>query len=243
MKKILLFLIFNISLALPVFSLSLEDAQKDYIQGNYEQAFFKASRLRRTDEVLYLLGLIHSRQGNYSLARDSFRDLIEKFKDSALSSQAMVKLADTYFFTKSHERAESIYKDILATKKSDDEKPLIYLRLAQIAARQGNWDVKAKYLSLIKQKYPKSPEMKYVAALDEMGDFFTIQVGAFTIKKNALALLNELEGQSYPARMESDNRGNYPIHRVRVGRFKKRYDAEKTCEALADEGYPVRIYP
>jgi len=243
MKKEYFFILFSFFIALPAFSLSLKDAQKDYIRGDYESAFEKASRLKKTDEVLYFLGLMHSRMGEYDSARANFRNLIGKTENLSLKSQAMIKLADTYFFTKSYEEAESIYYDILTKSIIIEVKPLIYLRLAQIAAKRGNWDEKKKHLTLIKQKYPNSPEMKYVSSLEKMEDFFTIQVGAFTIKKNALALVNELEGQDYSARIEVDDRGSYPVYRVRVGRFKKRYDVEKTHESLADEGYPTHIYP
>ena len=243
MKEVYFFILFSLCIILPVFPLSLEDVQKDYIQGDYQGALAKASRLKKTDEVLYLLGLVHSRIGEYDLARDNFRNLISKFENSSLRSQARVKLADTYFLTKSYDMAESIYNDILIKSITIEEKPLIYLRLAQISARRGNWNEKNKYLTLIKQEYPNSPEMKYVSSLEEMGDFFTIQVGAFTIKKNALALVDELEGQDYSARIEVDDKGSYPIYRVRVGRFKKRYDVEKAHESLADNSYPAHIYP
>jgi len=118
----------------------------------------------------------------------------------------MVKIADTYFLQKDYSRAKELYLEIEQRSPSGDFMPVVLLRLAQITSRQGKWDERSKYIRRIKSKYPKASEMKFVKVLEALGDFFTIQVGAFSIRKNALLLV------------EVSKRGLFPIYRQRKKR-------------------------
>lgn len=223
--------------------LSLEDAQEDYLSGDYQAAVNKARRLRETDQSLYFLGLTHIKTADYAKARVYLRKLIKRFPDSELHDAGMMKLADTYFLQKDYDNAAELYKAIESRCPKLDNKALLFLRQAQIASRQGNWEDRKKYLKLIKSKYSNSPEMKFVEVLESYGDFFTVQAGAFSEKKNALSFAEELTGKNYPADIFEDRKGPYTLYKVRVGRYKSRYEAEKISSQLMNEGYPVRIYP
>lgn len=224
------------------YAFSLTDAHRDYIRGDYEEAIGKARSLKETDKTLYFLGLVYIKTGNYSKARPFFRKLIKSFPNSGFCGQGMIKLADTYFLQKDYSNAWELYKGIEERRPSLNNMPLVLLRLAQIASRQGNWEEKKKYLKLIKKKYPESSEIKFVSVLEEWGDFFIIQVGAFSDKKNALSLRAELE-KDYHVYIAEDKKGSFPLYKVRVGKFKDRYETQKVFLKLRDEGYPARIYP
>ena len=84
--------------------------------------------------------------------------------------------------------------------------------------------------------------MKYVELLEKYGDYFTIQVGAFSSYDNAQELVAELKAH-YEAYMEKDVKSTVTIYRVRVGRFNQRAQAQKVCERLSSEGYPAIVYP
>ena len=242
MRIVVLALIFSFSFLSFSFGFSLDDAQKDYLQGNYEEAIKKAAALRENPDNLYFLGLAHIKIGEYQRARGYFRKLIRRFPKSSLYEKGMVRLADTYFLQKEYENAFSLYTDIRKANFSSDNEPLILLRLAQITSRRGQWQEKTKYINIIKSKYPRCPEMKFVKYLDSFGDFFTIQVGAFSERKNALGLADELK-QEYTTYIIEDKKDNFPIYKVRVGRYKKRFEAQKVSKKLLDKGYPARIYP
>jgi len=233
-----------ICLLLPytAYCFTLNDAQKDYLYGNYEEAIRKAQSLKHDDQTLYFLGLAYTKIGAYSKAQGHLNKLIQRFPHSRFHSQGLVKLADTYFLQKDYLRAKSLYLEIIKKYPSLDNMPIVYLRLVQIASRQGNWDKKQEYLHIIKTKYPQSSEMKFVRILEGYGDFFTIQVGAFSEKKNAFVLREELS-KDYNVYIVEDTKGNYPIYKVRVGKFKNRYDVEKAAAQLLNKGYPARIYP
>jgi len=242
MKIISLVLVFVFSISFSGYPLSITDVHKEYLYGNYEEAIGIAKDLCESDEALYYLGLSYIKIGDYPKARTSLRRLTRRFSDSLFYEPGIVKLADTYFLEKDYSKAKELYFEIEQRSSSGNFLPAVLLRLAQIASRQGKWDQKTKYIKRIKSKYSRSSEMKFVKVLEDLGDFFTIQVGAFSVRKNALLLVEELNDEHSPY-IVKEKKGNYLLYKVRVGRFKSRYDAEKVSSKLLNDGYPARIYP
>jgi tetratricopeptide (TPR) repeat protein len=242
MKYIFLKIFIICGLWTAVCGLSLSDAQKDYLYGNYDEALSKAKSLRPTDESLYFLGLVYTKTGDYLKAREYFRKLTHNFPDSRLYAQGLVKLADTYFFQKDYDNAQALYLEIRKRYPDLNTMPVVLLRLAQVSSKKGDWQAKKNYLQLISQKYPGCAEMQYVKEIESYGDFFTIQIGAFSDKKNALYLAQALK-EKYNVYVIEDKKQDYTIYKVRVGKYKNRYDAQQTAIDLVNEGYPARIYP
>ncbi len=238
-----LFKTFIICLFLPVIcGLSLRDAQKDYLLGDYSEAIRKARALRETDASLYFLGLAHIKTAEYLRARGYLGKLTRNFSRSQFYESGLIKLADSYFLEGNNQKAKKLYQKIEKEHFFSGNMSLVFLRLAQIAARQGNWEEKNEYLELIKKKYPQSSEIKFVKRLMSYGDFFTVQVGAFSSLKNARTLREDLK-PSYQSYITEDKNSKVTLYKVRVGKFKKRFVAEKTAKELSKQGYPARIYP
>lgn len=241
MKKVyLLFALLIISGG--VYSMSLDEARQDYLYGDYQEAIKKAQGLEENDEVLYFLGVSYIKMGEYFQAKASLGKLLKKFPQSSLNEQAVIKFADSYFLDKNFFEAKNMYQDALKKYSSSRFQPLLNLRLAQIASKEGNWEEKQKYLSVIKNKYPDSCEMEFVNALEAYGDFFTIQVGAFSTEKNAESISQELRAK-YQVYIVKDSNADSPLYKVRVGKFHERDKAEKIYLELLDQGYPACIYP
>ncbi len=221
---------------------SLVEAQEDYLRGNYDSAINKAQKLREDAENLYFLGLAYVKTGNYSKARHYLNRLLQRFPYSDVYEKGFAKLADTYFLEKKYHDAKRMYKQILREARFKDARPVACLRLAQIASRKGDWEEKDKYVNLIKSRYPKSPEVGFAQMLGEWGNYFAIQVGAFSEKNNALSLKKQLESK-YQTYITEDRDGQYPIYKVRVGKFKQRKQTENVARCLLESGYPAKIYP
>lgn len=66
---------------------------------------------------------------------------------------------------------------------------------------------------------------------------FTVQAGAFREEGNALAVLRQIEGQHPKARVVTSD----GWHRVRVGSFRYRKDAEEVKRQLARAGVDARV--
>jgi outer membrane protein assembly factor BamD (BamD/ComL family) len=224
---------------------SLDGAYKSYLLGDYSNSLCESlgtSGRRGSDEALYLSGMSYLKLGNYPKARNCFRNIIKSFRNSKFYQTSLVKLGDAYFLEGDFKKAGTLYKTILKKNIVEDYKPLVYLRLAQIAAKQGKWGREKKYIRIIKDKYPYSIERDYANILETRGYFFTIQVGAFSHKNNAYNLLKELKSK-YPAYLAKEKLDSLILYKVRIGKFRKRKYAEKVYHSLIEEGYPARIYP
>jgi len=221
---------------------SLDEAYKDYLSNDYEEALQKAKSLQRNDEVLYFLGLVYTKIGNFSQAREYLMSLTTNYPRSKFYEQGMIKLADTYFLEGDLQKAQQLYENIGKKTSTSNYSSLIYLRLSQIAEKQGRWEDKKRYLNILKEKYPSSSELIVTDTLKERGDFFTIQVGAFSDRRNAVNLKNDLDNK-YDVYIIEDKSGSYVLYKVRVGKFKDRKEAERMWGRLVKQGYPARIFP
>jgi tetratricopeptide (TPR) repeat protein len=224
------------------YAFSLDDAYKDYLYGDYDQAIEKGQGLRENDQVLYFLGLVYGKVGDFSKARAVLSRIVKIYSNSELTEPAQIKFADTYFLDNNLLRAKTLYKEMERKSSMREYMPLIYLRLAQIASKEGQWIEKNKYLDLIKKNYSNSSEAKFVKILEGYGDAFYIQVGAFSNKSNAHGLKEELRNK-YSVYIVEDRKGGYSLHKVRVGDFKRREDAQRIYSALLKQGYPAHLYP
>jgi tetratricopeptide (TPR) repeat protein len=242
MKLFLLILALTLTFYFYVYPVSLNDAYKDYLGGDYEEALIKAKHLGENDAVLYFLGLTYIKIGNYPQARDYLIKLKKNYPRSKFYEQALTRLADTYFLEGNLAKAKSSYEDILKKYPSYNYQPLVYLRLAQISNKEGIWQDKKLYLNKLKDKYPQAAETRFINILESKDDFFTIQVGAFSNIGNAVSLKEEIVTR-YEAYIAEDKNHGYVLYKVRVGKFKSRKDAEKIYVKLIKQGYPARIIP
>jgi len=69
------------------------------------------------------------------------------------------------------------------------------------------------------------------------GDF-TIQVGAFAVRENALRLHASLSQKYRETSVMLFDRGDQKFYRVRVGRYSSLEQAEAGAERLQEQGFP-----
>ena len=60
---------------------------------------------------------------------------------------------------------------------------------------------------------------------------------------NALRLAEELRRRGYEAEVSEAVMGGKLFHRVRIGRFARRPEAEVEARCLAEDGFPARVFP
>ena len=70
---------------------------------------------------------------------------------------------------------------------------------------------------------------------------YTVQIGSFSEKQNALNLKKELDTYMNDIRIETIEVGNVNYYRVRVGRFQNKKDAEKINYRLSKYGYDGKV--
>ena len=131
---------------------SLDEAYKFYLLDDTVssiRAVLEVSRDNPSAEAYYLLGLNYLKGGEYIHARNEFRKAINEKCPPALRDKAFVKIGDAFFLEGDLVKAEGAYRHVLKKSPKTTLKPHIYLRLAQISAREGNWTDKQKYIKLI----------------------------------------------------------------------------------------------
>jgi rare lipoprotein A len=73
------------------------------------------------------------------------------------------------------------------------------------------------------------------------GDYFdakyTVQVGSFKDKRDALGLKEQLDGSLSDVRIEPTDLGGDIYYRIRIGRFSQRDEAEELATRLRRSGY------
>ena len=84
-----------------------------------------------------------------------------------------------------------------------------------------------------RSKAPPPPPKPRATTLGKSEGAFTIQVVALKTEDAAQSLLNRLKQKNYRAYLEDG--GEAGLHRVRVGRFSTRAEAEKVKQKLQDE--------
>lgn len=224
------------------FAASLDGAYACYYNGEYEETLEITKQMPGDEEALYLSGLVYLKQGEYGLAREVFGAVARKFPSSSRAMRARLKMADVFFLDGKYAMALEEYRAIERSSNAARFAPLLCLRYAQIAARQGRWTDKRAYIQQLKQKYPAAAEIVFADILARQGDFFTLQVGAFSERKNAVDVERELRA-SYPVYLEEDPQGKFTFYKVKVGKYKTRAEAERVNSRLLEEGFSARMYP
>ena len=244
--KTIFLIIFSLVSLQALGSDSLDEAYESYLRGDYSGSIYEALdknvKPQESDRSFYLLGMSYLKLGDYSTARNYFRKIIKKYPGSKHYYSSLIKLGDAYFLENDFKKALSAYTHALKKHSRISFEPLIYLRLAQIYAKQGEWDKEKKYIRKIKSEFPQSVEMDYARILENRGYFFTVQVGAFSQRANAQGVVKDLKPE-YPAYMVKEKAGDLVLYKVRVGKFKDKKPAQDVYDALVDQGYPARIYP
>lgn len=224
---------------------NLDEAKEAYLYGDYNKAVricLESLDKGETAEALYFTGLSFFKLHEYAKARYKFKRLLSNFKNSYFFDAAIVKLVDTYFLNTELDKAKSLYKSVLQKYPHLEYKSLIYLRLAQVSAKQGNWSDKNRYARLVINKYSDSLESKLAKRIIRRGNFFTVQVGAFSKKKNAINFANKLK-KDFPVYVVSETEEDITLHKVRIGKYVTKERSERIHKKLSEQGYPARIYP
>lgn len=90
----------------------------------------------------------------------------------------------------------------------------------------------------VKVEVVSTPSTRDTSIFDAL---YTIQVGSFSDRGNAVGLKTELENEYEDVRVESVRVSGDDYYRVRVGRYSDRKDAERTASRLRRDGHRGRI--
>lgn len=242
------------------YALDLDKVKINLLSADYAGAIKEGERVlaassassENLDELYYILGLSYLKSGNYLRASDIFEIILKEFKNSLFKDQTLLGLGDALFLKGDYAGAGGKYRELLNAKNGKDLLPALYYRLSQASFKQGKTEQAKEYLNKLKSDFPQSLEVRLsrelfplTAAPAQTGPafYYTVQVGSFSNKANAVNLVKKLQGYGYPAFMEEGVSKDKINYRVRIGKFKSRAEAQDMENKLSKQGYPTKIIP
>lgn len=142
------------------------------------------------------------------------------------------------------ERALEVYGKVLREGRMGHLTPQALFRLGRVQRELGLWEEARATLEQMARTAPDSAEAVQARGILGSDDFFfTVQVGSFVTRANAIRLAQELQRRGYRVEVSEAMMGGKAFHRVRIGRFARRSEAETEARRLSKEGFPARIFP
>lgn len=251
MKKALFLLLLAGCLAPPLSAAEdpLDALRASFLRGEYERVVAASARLQgetgvAQDELFFLGGLSALRLQDLDAARRNFTRLLRDHPRSVWVPQAWMALGDSWQAGGDHARALETYRQLMADPRSGSLAPQLRLRVAEEELRLGRWDEARETLGQVIRQASGTPEAVAAQRLLTESDFqFSVQVGAFSLRANALRLSAELERRGYSAEISEGRAQGRRFHRVRVGGFSTRQEAQELEARLRREGFPTRVVP
>lgn len=189
----------------------LKDAYRQAAQGCVEIISARYGPAIKS-KAYYLLGLCLLKEGKYEHARKQFNNVLSKYPSSIYRDDAKLGIADSYFLNAERQQANKLYQQFIRDFPRSE--------LASVARMHLEQSVEGKNLD---------------------NSYFSVQVGCFANKKNALSLYDRLAEDGYQVfilDVPSDD-----LYHVRVGKFSTRLEAEFLEQRLKGEGYSTKVCP
>jgi tRNA-2-methylthio-N6-dimethylallyladenosine synthase len=219
-----------------------------FVKGDYENTVREGVKelgtSKEQDKMYYMIGTSLNKIGRYDLARKNFNLLLSAFPRSRFCSLAQLGVADSYYLGGDYKNALTEYEKYITKYPRSEGGASAYFRLAKCAQKEGKWQSARNYYQKVRSEYPMSFEAQMASkAISEEILFFTVQVGSFNRKANALKLCDELVKKGYAASIVKTEQETEESYKVRVGKMDAREDAEELAKKLRAEGLPTKVLP
>ncbi|MFA5147318.1 MAG: SPOR domain-containing protein [Candidatus Omnitrophota bacterium] len=212
---------------------SITRAEKFFLEGRYDRTISELdmlidSRSSSRSEAYYLKGLALLKLKRFGEARENFFKVTSRFMSSRNVFDAYLGIGDSYFLEGNTEAAVQAYKDILKKYPGDKNISIVKGRLEDCyrAAPQiaGN----------------TPPAVKAVSS-SGVENRFSVQVGSFKKRTNAVRLADKLKAKGYDSYVETSADPSSTFYRVKVGRYVSGGEAKSAASRLKGLGYPTKI--
>jgi|GEM_PF-2011836 len=201
-------------------------------KGNYEEAIAALRSLESDsssediskDVILLSLGDCYFGMRDYEHAAASYRSLIESVPHSQRVPSACLLLARSLQNLGRSEEAETFYQKVIEDYRQSIEAQQAQQYLDSLPATQPK-RVEAR------PDVPQTVGATHASPMQAVAHY-SIQVGAFSVKRNADSLANRLRKKGYSVDIVRPSSGKSRLYRVRVGKFKTRAAALEAAQRL-----------
>ena len=223
-----------------------EDVEGYFVRGDYEDTVREGVKILETsqekDKIFYMIGTSLNKLGRYDLARKNFGTLIDAFPRSDFTPLSQLGIADSYYLGGDYKAASSEYEKYVTKYPMSQGSATAYFRIAKCAQKEGRWQEARNYYRKVMSDFPASFEAQMASqAMSEETLYFTVQVGSFNKKANAIKLCDELVKKGYDTSIvKAQTEESY---KVRVGKLNTREAAEELAKRLRADGLPTKVLP
>ncbi len=206
---------------------SYEAVMESFLSGDFAKSerladnFRSRSKDNRSEEMVLIRALSLMKLGRFEEARPILQTLESSASSVELRAQAAYSLGDSYYFQNDRAQADIQYK------KAVEQHP-----------GHGEAEQVRRLLGLSHPTRASTP--LHQTGIEE-GLLYSVQVGAFSKRRNAERLLNKLMRNRYDAYISQEEASQH--FRVRVGHLTVREDAQSLESRLKQDGYPTKIFP
>lgn len=209
--------------------------------------------------LLWISGSSFLAIGQADSALHRFEQVLRLSPQSGWAQWAQLGRGDCFFADQDYDRAVAEYDLVLDGYRYSQAFPFALSGLARSFARLGDPDRALLYRTLLREKYPRSLESAGELLEAERpaegtaeenraerlaGVRYTIQLGVFREKQNALELRSQFEKRGYSVKVRSKTIGGKEYRAVQLGSFASHQEALKAkeeLESLTGESYRIVI--
>ena len=206
-------------------------------------------------ELLWISGCSFLAMGQADSALLEFEQILRSFPGSSWAQWAQLGKGDCFFAEENYDQAIAQYNRVVHDYKYSEAFPFALSGLASSFPRLKHPEEALLYQNLLKEKYPRSPEFVQNPVETEKptrgaqaerlaGMKYTIQLGVFGEKQNALKLRSQFQKQGYSVRVKSKIMGGKEYRSVQLGSFVSYQEAvklKKKLESQTGESYRIVI--
>jgi len=251
-------------------STTAERAEELFLEGKYDKAMMEADKAINADsgkryELYYLKGLSALKLNKFAEARKAFEYVKDRYPRSDRALDSYIGIGDAYFLEGNSSEALRAYKTAADVFADDKNIVVIRQRITECLAKPGAQESPKEYAAVrsvdvkpaevrstekLKKTMNFAPKKKVsgsakspaqeAVSRDNAGKF-SVQVGSFKDRFNALKLVSKLSARHYDARLESPAVSSDKLYRVKVGKFSSEEDVNKLAVKLKREGYPTKV--
>jgi len=221
----------------PVFAESSASVQAAFLRGEFDSVSQRTAVLLEqkrsdADQLLYLQGVARLKLRDWTGAERSLQELIKRYPKSKHTPYARLALGATQKGAGDLVGATNSYQLLLKDRTAQAVWPQATYELGQLQRQMGLWEQAKVSLKKVGKDLIKKESFH-----------FTVQVGAFTERRNAKRLLAELKERQFNGVVSLTQVSGRQFYRVRVGQFSSRLDAEREAGALRKAGFPAKVVP
>ena len=209
--------------------------------------------------LLWISGSSFLAIGQADSALHRFEQMLRLSPQSEWAQWAQLGRGDCFFADQDYHRAVAEYELVLDAYRYSEAFPFALSGLARSFARLGDPERALLYRNLLREKYPRSVESAGELLQAERpvegavegsraerlaGVRYTVQLGVFREKQNALKLREQFEKQGYSIKIRSKTIGGKEYRAVHLGSFASHQEALKVkdkLESLTGESYRIVI--